>query len=217
MENATTTVYRTELRKKILECAGQRFKKYGIKQVRMDDIAHSLGISKRTLYEVYPNKEELLLECLRAYHENSLKELHATIGEDWNVMDVICLIYRRQIELSMSVSPLFYDEMKSYNKVTQFLADVRTQQMESAHAFFCRGVEEGYFIDTLNNELTQELSSCINDYIRHNRLYFRYSMAEIFHHCIILFIRSVCTPKGIAELDRVLNAVRNNDNNDSNA
>lgn len=204
MENATTTAYRTELRTKILECAGQRFRKYGIKQVRMDDIAHTLGISKRTLYEVYPNKEELLLECVKRHHEKELADLHATIGENWSVMDVICYIYRKQIEQGMSISPLFYDEIKGYPKVVEYISNMHNRQAESAKVFFMRGVEEGYFINTGNSELLQELSGCVNEYIRHNRLYFRYSMTEIFRHCVILFIRSICTPKGILEFDRVL-------------
>lgn len=58
-----TTEYRKELKGKILEVALCEFKQKGIRAVKMDDIARMLTISKRTLYEIYPNKEELLLEC----------------------------------------------------------------------------------------------------------------------------------------------------------
>lgn len=54
--------YRQELRPRILETAMTLFRKHGIRQVKMDDIAATLGISKRTLYELYANKEKLLLE-----------------------------------------------------------------------------------------------------------------------------------------------------------
>lgn len=204
MENATTTTYRDELRGKILERARERFKKYGVRQVRMDDVAHSLGISKRTLYEVYPNKEELLLECIKAYHKQQLEEIHDTIEKSWNVMDIICFIYRRQIEECMSISPLFYDELKGYVKVKEYLDMMQKRQAENSKEFFRRGIDEGYFTDLCNSDLVQELSFCINDYIRHKRLYFRYSLHELFRHFVILFIRSICTPKGIIEIDRVL-------------
>ena len=59
------TEQRVELRQLILETAMSEFKAKGIKRVRMDDIAHQLGISKRTLYEVFSNKEQLLLEGVK--------------------------------------------------------------------------------------------------------------------------------------------------------
>ena len=54
---ATETTYRQELKEKILITAVELFHKNGIKSVKMDDIANELKISKRTLYEIYSNKE----------------------------------------------------------------------------------------------------------------------------------------------------------------
>ena len=55
---------RPELRERIIETAVKAFAAQGIKSITMDDIATSLGISKRTLYEVFPDKETLLEECI---------------------------------------------------------------------------------------------------------------------------------------------------------
>ena len=54
----TPTEYRRQLRKRILEVASLEFRSKGIRSVKMDDIANSLSISKRTLYEIYENKEQ---------------------------------------------------------------------------------------------------------------------------------------------------------------
>lgn len=48
----------------------QAFKSHGIKSITMDDIAVSLGISKRTLYEVFANKEMLLEACILKERED---------------------------------------------------------------------------------------------------------------------------------------------------
>ena len=50
-----------ENKKAIIMTALRLFLKKGIRAVRMDDIANEMGISKRTLYELFENKEELLL------------------------------------------------------------------------------------------------------------------------------------------------------------
>lgn len=52
----------------------------GVKSVRMDDVAHSLGMSKRTLYEMFGDKEELLYESAKYHSERRAKELLSSIG-----------------------------------------------------------------------------------------------------------------------------------------
>jgi len=50
----------------------------GVKSVKMDDIANALAISKRTLYEIYSNKEELLLEAVHI-HEEEVQRPHGAV------------------------------------------------------------------------------------------------------------------------------------------
>ncbi len=64
-----------ENKKKIIETALQMFNNRGCKGVTMDDIAQGMHISKRTLYETFSNKEELLAECLMELHEE-IETLH---------------------------------------------------------------------------------------------------------------------------------------------
>ena len=62
-----------ETRDRIVESAIELFNRNGCKGVTMDDIAGSIHISKRTLYEVFANKNELVLACL--------KQVHCEIGQ----------------------------------------------------------------------------------------------------------------------------------------
>ncbi|UKI39878.1 MAG: TetR/AcrR family transcriptional regulator [Alistipes putredinis] len=49
----------------IVARAASMFETQGVKSVRIDDIASELGMSKRTLYEMFDSKEALLKECMR--------------------------------------------------------------------------------------------------------------------------------------------------------
>ena len=51
-------------REKVVEHVSQMIMALGVKSVRMDDVAGSLGMSKRTLYEMFGDKEELLYQCM---------------------------------------------------------------------------------------------------------------------------------------------------------
>ncbi|HZJ80119.1 MAG TPA: helix-turn-helix domain-containing protein, partial [Dysgonamonadaceae bacterium] len=54
-----------ELKDRIIEQAGELFVKHGIKRISMDEIASRLGISKRTIYQNFKDKEDLLLHYIR--------------------------------------------------------------------------------------------------------------------------------------------------------
>ena len=68
-EKKTITAYKKGLREVILKTAMKAFAEKGIRAVKMDDIAESLSISKRTMYEIYATKEELLYEGVKAFRE----------------------------------------------------------------------------------------------------------------------------------------------------
>lgn len=56
-------------KERIIEQAMHMFVSQGIKSVRMDDIAQQLGVSKRTLYELFGDKEGLLYLAMDRYFE----------------------------------------------------------------------------------------------------------------------------------------------------
>ena len=58
-----------EIREQIVETAQQLFIEHGIKDVKMDDIAAQLSISKRTIYELFNDKEQLLREVLELQND----------------------------------------------------------------------------------------------------------------------------------------------------
>ena len=64
MEHGRDASQKAELRERIIMTATEAFTLKGIKCITMDDIAAALGISKRTLYEVFSDKESLLKECI---------------------------------------------------------------------------------------------------------------------------------------------------------
>lgn len=60
--------------KNILDAAMRTFSRYGVKRTSMNDLAQEAGISRQTLYNAYPNKDEVLRALIRVYSEKSLAE-----------------------------------------------------------------------------------------------------------------------------------------------
>ena len=67
-------------KERIIEQAMHMFVSQGIKSVRMDDIAQQLGVSKRTLYELFGDKEGLLYLAMDRYFEKKRIERAAVCG-----------------------------------------------------------------------------------------------------------------------------------------
>ena len=120
--SANPTIYRRELKGRILEVAMREFKRKGVRSVKMDDIARILSISKRTLYEIYSDKQELLLEGIR--HEERMHDEHISkFASGKGVIDILMEFYRMQINQIGDVNPLFYDDVKKYKMVRDYIRE----------------------------------------------------------------------------------------------
>ena len=69
-------------RETIIEQAAKMFAEQGIKSIRMDDIAQSLGVSKRTLYEMFEDKEELLYLSIRYMQSRRMAKVEQKLREN---------------------------------------------------------------------------------------------------------------------------------------
>ena len=76
-------------REKIVDRVSQMIKAVGVKSVRMDDVASDLGMSKRTLYEMFGDKEELLSESILYMMEQRQKDIYEKVAGCDNMVEVL--------------------------------------------------------------------------------------------------------------------------------
>ena len=198
------SAYRQSLKGKILDSAMLAFMEHGIKLVKMDDIAKGLNISKRTLYEIYENKEVLLYECLKAAKLQSECDLKIMMSQKDNVMDIILHIYKIKIEQLQKVSPHFYADLDKYPMVLAFLEEQHERDRVLQKDFILRGTEEGYFRKEMDIDVILNLFDAIGEYVKNHHLYKIYPVKMIFKNMLLVSIRGICTRKGIEVIDRFL-------------
>ena len=196
--------YRRALKDRILEHAMHEFAYRGIKSVKMDDIAQGLCISKRTMYEIYENKECLLFEGIKRAKEKNEKEMEAIIGRSANVIELVIAIYRKRVEKFKDTCPQFYLDLEKYPSIINYLNQFHNKKHNAFMAFLERGVQEGYFLSDVNIELFAELFDAIIDNIVKRQLYLHYPIEQIFKSQLLVVFRGFCTVEGIKILDRCL-------------
>ena len=203
-ENDNITPYRQQLRERILDTAMRAFATQGIRAVKMDDIARQLGISKRTLYELYENKEDLLFEGVKKYKAIREHEILELSDSSHSVMDIILYAYRQKVETFRQTSPQFYTDLTKYPRVMSLQEMERRINHERFLMFLKRGVKEGYFRADIDYRLVVRLFEAIGEYILQNQLYRLYSIEAIFKNIVFVSLRGFCTTRGIETLDTML-------------
>ena len=203
-KNGNITSYRYELRERILRKAMCLFKQRGVKNVKMDDISQALGISKRTLYETYDNKEQLLLEGVKMDNEQRRHELDDFINEKpRNEIEIMVKFVRMQMAELKDINPLFFRELSRYKPIVAYLDQCKEAQTSHTINFIRKGVEHGYFKSSLNYEIVLEMGEAMMNHVMENKIYERFPMREIFYNYVSVLMRGYCTDKGIVELQKL--------------
>lgn len=192
------------LKDRILDVAMKYFAERGIRAVKMDDIAQALGISKRTLYEIYDDKETLLYAGLVKHHEQHRQRMEQLLGGESTVMDFILKFYRLHLEEMSNVNPQFYVDIEKYPKLLSTLHREEHDKKQFFLDFMKRGVREGYFLEGINYELIGHVFDALGKYMMENHLYETYTFKELYGNMLFVTLRGFCTTKGITILDEAI-------------
>lgn len=197
--------YRQELRKKIIDYAMSEFYKRGIKAVKMDEISQGLHVSKRTVYEIFGDKEELLLAGMRAKRDaRRLAMENFVLQGNHNVIDMLSFFYKQELKESVNVGALFYEEIHKMPRIMEFLQCSHEHQHKNSLRFFEEGVREGLFRADMDFTLFLKIANVAMEEIMHRQLYKEHSMQEIFDNYILVLIRGFCTERGLVLLNKAI-------------
>lgn len=197
-----------EVRDRIIEEATNQFFKYGIRNVTMDDIAVAIGISKRTVYEVFKAKNELIETCLLFLNRKE-EDRHLEItSAARNVIEAIFASMQDGIKLIHLVNPaFFYDLKKYYPKLWRSINDDRRKKNYSQmHKQLRKGINEGLFRKDFDIEIVSKLFHEQLNLIGDEEIFPRdkYDRVDLFKNLVINFARGISTKKGIELIDQML-------------
>ena len=209
-EHGKDASQRVELRERIITAATEAFTSKGIKSITMDDIAAALGISKRTLYEVFSDKETLLMECLlKAQREGDayVKDVYEKAS---NVLEVLLKLYQRSIEKFHNTNKKFFEDIKKYPKVYEMMKNRQDSDSMKTMSFFKTGVEQGIFRSDVNFAIVNLLVREQFDVLLNTDICNEYSFIEVYESIMFTYIRGISTEKGARVLEDFIQEYRKN-------
>ena len=204
-----------ELRDRIIHKAGNLFIQYGVKNSSMDEIATSLGISKRTIYENFRDKEDLLISFLQKTWEERNAHFATYLTGDYNVIRVFLRVIEAQQYLPLANVKFFEDIQKYYPQAAKLIKEDVAKNNIFLCEFLRKGIAQGYIRSNLNVEVTAFLvEDGTQTYIRASYLEKPpFSFQELFFTMMINFIRGISTEKGIRIIDQYLSDQEQNTEN----
>lgn len=189
-----------DVRERIIQEAAVLFMKFGIRAVTMDSIAHHLGMSKRTIYEHFADKNELLMSVMETMAARQKESFRSIMEKADNVIEALFEILRIATLHFTNTNPTFFMDLNKYHyrvyeKICQ-KGDIKNYEMSLA--MLRRGVDEKVFRDDLNIEIVNIGIHSALDIARENEELSagRYSRFEILDNLLFNYLIGISTPRG---------------------
>ena len=174
-----------ELRIRILDEAERQFNRNGVR-FTMDDLAHALGMSKKTIYVVFRDKKQIMTETIDRFFRNAIEsEEKIRRDESLTVPDklrrVIGLVPQRYAETDLTRLYVLKDKYPSVYRHWQMR---REEYWSGAEALLREGIEAGVFRPVSVPVFRLMFQSTLeqffqNDILVQNRIPYRTALAEV--------------------------------------
>ena len=190
----------------IIKSTSTLFLKYGIRSVTMDDVAKSLSISKKTLYQYVDDKTDLVEKSV-VFISNMFDTSHYNKSENKNVVEKYIDLYKEISSIIKENNHSFeYDLKKYYPQLFQSMKDGRrkvvmtkmTKDMED-------GIEQGFFRSDLSIKKIVILHIIRIESLKDNELLqkYNYTLVDIIDEMFNYHFHAIATQKGIKEYKRL--------------
>lgn len=185
---------------KILKGAQELFFKYGIRSVTMDDIAKNLGMSKKTIYQYFKEKEEIihsLIKCDVDNHQCAFRMIHEETG---NVVEEVFEMMKRMAEIFGKVNPLmFYELQRYYPQTWKLVKDFKTNFVQKmVESSLEKGKKDGLVRQDVNVKVLARLRMEKIEMAFNPNIYppDKFNVVDVQLSLAEHFLYGVCTLKG---------------------
>ncbi|MDO4880503.1 MAG: TetR/AcrR family transcriptional regulator [Capnocytophaga sp.] len=201
------------MKQTIIEQAFKEFAQYGFKSFTMDDLANKLGMSKKTLYEYFPSKNDLVENCLEFALDMTCRKVDFFTEGNGSIIENV-FDNQRNIQNTFMISSArpIWELQKYYSKLFEQMQDEFIQaDYRFVEKIFEKGKKEGLVREDINLEFykrfysnVQRLRSVYNAFPETE-----FSFWETIYTTTEYLFRVIVNEKGYQELERVLMNYKN--------
>ncbi len=202
----------------ILEEVAKMFNSNGIKPVTMDNISMDLKISKRTLYEIFKDKDDLVTQVMQNELNKSNEKIRKIISESDNVLDAIFTIAEEKVQANVKskTNPKMLEDLIKYHPTIYSNAykKIREETYITIFKLVERGKIENYFKKEIDTDiLIFTLQKLVNVY-ENEQEFVKSKPPVAFHHTLTIpILLGISTPQGQEIInEKVKKLIKSKDN-----
>ena len=200
------------MKEEIVKRALEEFMHYGFKSFTMDDLAHKLGMSKKTLYELFPSKTDLVESTLDYVLQMTCKNIENFVQGEGSVIENVFRNERTvQTTFNIKSGRPIWELQKYYSKTYERM----DKEFIEADCLFVdkvmeRGIQEGLFREDINLKFFKIFYTAVQRMKAQSELFpeTEFSFWETIDTMIEYCCRRLVNEKGLKELERVLKEVK---------
>lgn len=190
----------------ILHNAFELFKRYGIRSVTMDDVAAQCGVSKKTLYLHYADKDTLVYTILEAMIRKSEEQCMVYQKHSDNAVHEIFRSLDMLQEMFEGINPVMLYDLHKYHQSAYKMLEEHKQRFLylNIRTNLERGIAEGLFRPEINVEVITQLHiHNINmafeqeSFPRH-----KFSLLEMQMQIMLHYVYGLATAKGVKQIEK---------------
>ena len=200
-----------DIKLNIVEKANTLFRTYGFRGVTVDDKCKECGISKKTIYNYYSDKQSLANETIIYHYNNLHKEIKAIIDLSDNSIETFFKISSHFRETLNDTTPLFVHDLKKFHpELYNNHQDYKENLFEkSIQKVLIKGKDEGFIRDDINDKIVSKLRIEMIE-IGFNQDVFplkKYDYRDIQLISFDLFLRGIVTTDGLNIYEKILKKI----------
>jgi AcrR family transcriptional regulator len=140
---------------RIIQGGEDLFLSAGIKSVTMDDIAKHLGMSKKTIYQFFKDKNELVIALVKKKLKDDEDQICSIISQSGNVIEEMINMMKCSEDMFSRINPIVIHDMQKYHpeawrEFQNFKADVLIRTLEE---LLSKGIQQGYIRPEINPKI----------------------------------------------------------------
>lgn len=193
----------TEAYSTLLEAIMPIILRNGLKATTMDLVASSLSMSKRTLYEIFDSKQNMIEQVLGHVFKRSEEQYSRIFREEPDVMTAMLRVFAHQRDIMSEVSPAFFRDMDTFKETRSNYEDKDNCCNRQLMAVFRLGVEQGVFRPDVNYPVMMRMMKVLMESVKRMEELFPpdITLLQIYDSISLGFLRSIASPTGMKLLD----------------
>jgi AcrR family transcriptional regulator len=196
-----------ETKEKILGQSEELFMRFGIKSITMDEVARHCNISKKTIYQYFPDKDALVKEVMERHMQEDICMIQSLYDENCSALEEVLKISEFMNKDMSEIHPSVLFDLKKYHSAAYEVFEKHrdTHFMDTVARNLERGIQEGVYRKEIDVKVFArlrviEIEAMFNPGLLNGK---EFNPARVQLLFIDHFVRGLVTPKGLEEWERI--------------